>query len=95
MSVTTGRLSYRVDEAAALLGVSETTVRQALDRGDLRSVRFGKCVVIPADALDEVLGIERPVPADPRLVEAVAGVMKEASGLIDKATRLLAGGPQQ
>ena len=47
--------AYTVAEAAAALGVSEWLVREMCRTGQLRCVRLGRRIVIPADALDELL----------------------------------------
>jgi excisionase family DNA binding protein len=49
-------LAYTVKEAAAALGVSTDLVYSAIQRGELRAVKLGNRVLIPADALDELLG---------------------------------------
>lgn len=46
------RVALSVDEAAARLGVSEWSVRQAIKRGELRSRRIGHRVLVPVDAVD-------------------------------------------
>ena len=48
------RKAYTVAEAAAL-GVSGWLVREMCRTGQLRCVRLGRRIVIPADALDELL----------------------------------------
>ena len=48
------RKAYTVAEAAAL-GVSEWLVREMCRTGQLRCVRLGRRIVIPANALDELL----------------------------------------
>src|SRR3954464_13384948 len=40
-------------EAAAALGVSERTVRRAIDRGEIATVKQGRSFRIPVTALDE------------------------------------------
>jgi excisionase family DNA binding protein len=45
---TADRLGYRVDEFAESIGVSLATVYRKIDAGELRTVRFGKAVIVPA-----------------------------------------------
>jgi excisionase family DNA binding protein len=49
-------LTYSIREAAFCLGVHELTVRAAIARGDLRTVRLGRRVLIPRTAIAELLG---------------------------------------
>lgn len=50
--ITPARVALSVDEAAARLGVSEWTVRQAIKRGDIPSRRIGHRVLVPVEAID-------------------------------------------
>ena len=50
------KLTLNADECAALLGVSRSTVWEAIWRGQLRSVKIGRRVLIPRQALQEFLG---------------------------------------
>lgn len=52
------RVALSVDEAAARLGVSEWTVRQAIKRGEIPSRRIGHRVLIPADAIDRFFEVD-------------------------------------
>jgi len=45
----------KLDEVAAVLRCSDSTVRRLLTRGDLRSVYIGRRRLVPADALAEYL----------------------------------------
>ena len=51
----TQQRAYTVAEAAELLRVSQWLVREACRRGEIRSVRLGSRIIIPAAALDEFL----------------------------------------
>jgi excisionase family DNA binding protein len=51
-----GRLAYRVDEVANLLGISTDTVYELTQSGQLRSTKAGRRTLISAKALDEFLG---------------------------------------
>lgn len=47
--------AYTVAEAARTLRVSQWLVREACRRGEIRCVRLGNRIIIPADALDQLL----------------------------------------
>ncbi len=47
--------TYKVDEAARLLGIGRNQCYEALKRGDLPSIRLGKRLLIPRAALDRLL----------------------------------------
>ena len=47
------RLTYDVEETASALGVSTRHVRRAIWEGQLRALRSGRRLLIPADALAE------------------------------------------
>ena len=50
------RLSYKIGEAAKILGVSNITVRRAIDRGLLKPCRAFRHPLIPADQLEKLIG---------------------------------------
>jgi excisionase family DNA binding protein len=50
------RLSYKIGEAAKILGVSNITVRRAIDRGLLKPCRAFRHPLIPADQLAKLIG---------------------------------------
>ncbi len=50
------RLSYSVNEAAVLLGVSRSTVNRMIASGDLQSVTALSRRLVPKQALDQLLG---------------------------------------
>ena len=52
------RAAYRPDEAAELLGIGRTTLYGLLEAGTIRSVRAGRCRLIPASAIEEFLAGE-------------------------------------
>jgi excisionase family DNA binding protein len=54
-----------VDEAAAILGISRAKAYDAARRGDLPSIRFGRRIVIPTAALEQLLDVR---PSTERLV---------------------------
>ena len=49
------RLAYTVSEAADALRVSSWLVREQCRRGRLRHIRIGQRIVIPRQALEELL----------------------------------------
>jgi len=51
-----GRLTYRVREAAQLLGVSPDSIYDAVNRGEIRYLRFGRTIRIPKFVVDEMVG---------------------------------------
>ena len=52
------RAAYRPGEAAFLLGIGLTTLYGLLEAGTIRSVRAGRCRLIPASAIEEFLAGE-------------------------------------
>jgi excisionase family DNA binding protein len=44
---------YRVDEAMRVLAMSRTVIYELIRSGRLRSVKQGRCRLIPAAAIDE------------------------------------------
>ena len=51
----TEALAFSPAEAAEALGISERTLRKLITRGELRVVRVGKRVLVPATVLREML----------------------------------------
>ena len=49
------RLLLRIDEVAALIGVSRTTAYALVNKGDIPSVRIGGLLRIPNDALRKMI----------------------------------------
>jgi len=47
-----GEGPFKVDEVADLLGVCSTTVKRACRVGSIRSIRFGKAIMIPRESLE-------------------------------------------
>ena len=50
-------LLLRVSEAAALLGVSRSTLYQLIARGELRVIRIGRSVRVPREALETITAL--------------------------------------
>lgn len=44
-----------VPEAAALLGVSRSTLYRAIDRGDVVAIRIGRCTQVPRHVVERLL----------------------------------------
>ena len=55
---TERRLTYTVEEAAALIGISRAKAYKCVRSGELRSVHLGRRIVIPAVAIEDLLGME-------------------------------------
>lgn len=56
MAIEARRMTCSVEEAAAILGVSKSKIYDSVRNGELRGVQVGRRVVIPWDALEELLG---------------------------------------
>lgn len=52
----TEQRAYTVAEAAQTLRVSQWLVGEACRRGEIRCVRLGQRIIIPADAINAFLG---------------------------------------
>ncbi len=53
---TLPRISYKIKEAAQMCGVSQITIRRAIDRGLLKPCRSFRHPLIPADQLEKLIG---------------------------------------
>ena len=51
------RLSYSIDEAAETIGVGRGSAYELVRRGDLRTVRVGRRVLVPREAVRDFLGL--------------------------------------
>jgi len=54
-STPTAALALSIDQAATALSISPRLVRTLIARGELRSARIGRRIVIPTGALRELL----------------------------------------
>jgi len=54
------RLAYSMREVAAAIGMSERSVWSLIASGRLRSIKLGRSVRIPSEALAELLAGGRP-----------------------------------
>ncbi len=61
-ATTSERLLLRIDEVAAMIGVSRTTAYALVNKLELPSVRIGGLLRVPADALRKLIE-ERAVNA--------------------------------
>ena len=52
---TNDRQTLTVEEAATLLGIGRNSAYQAIARGELPALRFGRRLLIPRAALDRLL----------------------------------------
>jgi excisionase family DNA binding protein len=64
MTIGTRRLTYSVEEAATVLGVSRSKLYASLRKGELRGVQVGRQVVIPCDVLEGLIGGVAPEDPD-------------------------------
>lgn len=51
------RLTYSVEQAAALLGISRGKAYECIRTGKLHAVPFGRRLVVPAHVIDTLLGL--------------------------------------
>jgi excisionase family DNA binding protein len=47
--------TYRIEEAAALLGIGRNHAYEAAKRGEIPSIKIGKRILVPRAALDRIL----------------------------------------
>lgn len=65
-----------VDETAAILRLNRRTAYDAVNRGDIPSVRLGKRLLVPVAALNAMLGATAPAVAVD--TDAIAGAVEAA-----------------
>jgi transposase len=53
---TLPRISYKINEAAKIIGVSPITIRRAINRGLLKPSRAFRHPLIPAEQLQRLIG---------------------------------------
>lgn len=56
MVIEVRRMTYSVEEAAAVLGVSKSKLYDSVRKGELRAVQLGRRVVIPCDEIEALVG---------------------------------------
>ena len=49
------RLTYKIEEAAVLLGIGRNQGYDAAKRGDIPTIKIGKRLLVPKAALDRIL----------------------------------------
>ena len=52
-----GRLTFTVEETAALLGISRGSAYEAVRRGELPAIRIGHRLLVPVVALNQLLAL--------------------------------------
>ncbi|MEW6572941.1 MAG: helix-turn-helix domain-containing protein [Bacillota bacterium] len=57
------RVSYKPREIAAMTGLSKSFVYQLINSGNLRAVRIGRAVLVPAAEIERLLKNENPASA--------------------------------
>jgi len=50
------RMAFKLKEAAQLMGVSEISIRRAIEKGQLRACRAFRHLLIPASELEKLIG---------------------------------------
>jgi excisionase family DNA binding protein len=60
MAPVESRLVFTVEEAAQLLGISRSFAYEAVERGDIPSMRIGRRILVPKAALQRFLEQEGP-----------------------------------
>ena len=58
------RLTYTIEEAARLIGISRAKAYQCVRSGEIRAIQLGRRRVVPAVVLEELLGMPIPDPDD-------------------------------
>ena len=51
------RITFKLKEAAQLMGVSEISIRRAIEKGQLRPCRAFRHILIPASELEKLIGV--------------------------------------
>jgi len=57
-------LTFTVEEAAEMLGISRTFAYEAVRRGELPAIRIGRRLLVPRAALARLLASDAPPQAD-------------------------------
>jgi excisionase family DNA binding protein len=58
------RMTITVEEAAHLLGIGRQSAYQAARAGELPTIRLGRRLLVPRQALEQMLGLNDRSPAD-------------------------------
>ena len=51
------RMTYTVEEAATLLGISRSAAYESVKRGEIPARKFGRRIVVPRAVLESLLGV--------------------------------------
>jgi excisionase family DNA binding protein len=52
-----GQLAFTIQEAAEVLGISKSSAYEAVHRGELPALRFGRRLVVTRTTLEKLLGL--------------------------------------
>ena len=63
MQQQTERLTYSVEEAARLLGLGRNSAYEAAKSGQLPTIKIGRRLLVPRDALKRMLKSAKPFAA--------------------------------
>ena len=69
------RETLTVEEAGRILGIGRNKAYESVQRGDIPSLRFGKKIVVPREAIDRLLkspNAEAKAWQERKIAEAVA-----------------------
>ena len=55
MESQTGRMTYKIEEGARLLGIGRNQAYEAARRGDIPTIKIGKRLLAPKTAIDRML----------------------------------------
>jgi excisionase family DNA binding protein len=58
------RLTYTVDEVAALVGIARSTLYESVRRGEVASIRIGRRIVLTRPTVEALLGFVPPAPVE-------------------------------
>ena len=64
MATNDEKLVYTVEEAGALLGLGRSGAYDAVRRGDLPTIRIGRRILVPKEALERMLSGVSPANND-------------------------------
>jgi len=73
--IPTPSLTFTVEEAAEMLGISRTFAYEAVRRGELPAIRIGRRLLVPRAALARLLAPDAP----PRANVVLSSVIQKGS----------------
>jgi excisionase family DNA binding protein len=62
----TSRLTLTVEQAAEALGIGRTLAYEAVRRGEIPTVRVGRRLLVPRQALEDFLSLSQELATNPR-----------------------------